>query len=924
MTDKEKKLKAKEFAADWSGKGYEKGETSRFWIDLLDRVYGVENAANYIEFEKQIKLENGNQGFIDGYIPSVKVLIEQKGSHVDLRKPEKQSDGTFLTPYQQSRRYENEILKDEQPDWIILCNFTEFIVYDMRVDKKSPVLEFTLDNLPKVFSQLDFLVDKNFRKVINEVDISIAAGKLVSEMYDAFLEQYDDPQSPENLRSLNVLCVRLVFCFYAEDAGVFKGSNLFGKYLDKFRGDLPTMRRTLIELFKHLDTPEAEWDKYDTELNQFPYVNGGLFDKKLNITIPPFNEKIAEIIIDKASYGFDWAGISPTIFGAVFESTLNPETRRSGGMHYTSIENIHKVIDPLFLDDLKAKLSEILTLKQSAAIRRKVSEFQKELSELTFLDPACGSGNFLTETYLSLRRLENKALAFMHKEQIVIETGDIIKVSIGQFYGIEVNDFAVSVAKTALWIAESQMMRETEEIVQTILDFLPLKTSATILERNALRLDWADVVPPEKLNYIMGNPPFVGFKFATKQQKDDMQCVFDGKIKPALLDFVCGWYEKAAEYIKGTKCEVAFVSTNSITQGQMAGDLWSHLFETYQIHINFAWRSFVWSSQSNDEASVHVVIIGFADFAREKKFIYTENGEKQVENISPYIIEGENIIIKSRKTPISDVPQIVMGNQAMDGGNLIIEAKDYPDFVKKEPAAIPYIKRYMMGYEFINNKPRYCLWLTNCSPAELKKMPLVYERVSKVREMRLASNDAGARKKADTPALFREQRNPKKFIAIPITSSENRKYIPIGYLDEKTIAGNTLFIVENTELYHFGVLTSSAHMAWMRTVGARMKSDYRYSKDIVYNNFPWCEPTPEQKSAIEQTAQAILDARALYPDCSLADLYDETVMPPELRKAHENNDKAVMKAYGFSPKMSEQEIVAELMKMYEKLDGEKK
>lgn len=915
MADLKQKAAAKKFVDEWTGRGQEDEDCHKFWIGLMQNVLGIEDALACIDFEKKVKLKGvAAPKRIDGYIARSKVMIEQKSLEIDLDKPQVGHNGQ--TPFEQAKFYNDNLNLDDKARWIIVSNFREIRIHNMNDVLADPTV-IQLSELPEKLSAFDILKDEKKDKIKLEEQISVRAGEITGKLYDALIEQYS-VKDEETLRSLNQLCVRLVFCLYAEDAGVFS-DNQFHDYLDNFAPE--HIRTALKNLFKMLDTPYSERDPDDEpSLLAFPYVNGGLFADE-TIRIPQFNEELKKLLLDEASLGIDWSDISPTIFGAVFKSTLNPETRRSGGMHYTSVENIHKVIDPLFLDDLRAELSEILNLKQGAAIQRRVYEFQKKLSELTFLDPACGSGNFLTETYLSLRRLENEALAFMYKEQIVIETGDVIRVSIGQFSGIEINDFAVTVAKTALWIAESQMMRETEQIVSQKLDFLPLKTDATIIEGNALRLDWADVVAPEKLNYIMGNPPFVGFKFASKQQKDDMQCVFEGKIKPALLDFVCGWYEKAAKYIKGAKCEVAFVSTNSITQGQMAGDLWSHLFEAYQIQINFAWRSFVWSSQSADEANVHVVIVGFADFAKEKKFIFDENGQKQVNNINPYIIEGENIIIKSRKSPISDVPQIVMGNQAMDGGNLIIEAKDYSDFIKKEPAAIPYIKRYMMGYEFINNKPRYCLWLTNCSPAEIKKMPLVYERVRKVREMRLASNDAGARKKADTPALFREHRNPQKFIAIPIVSSERRQYIPMGYLDDNTIAGNKLFIIPDAELYHFGILTSLVHMAWTRAICGRMKSDYTYSKDIVYNNFPWCVPTPEQRAKIEQTAQAILDARALYPDSSLADLYDETLMPPELRRAHKENDKAVLAAYGLPKNAAKSDIVTFLFKKYEELTG---
>ncbi|MDE6727530.1 MAG: methylase [Oscillospiraceae bacterium] len=932
MTDKEKKLKAKEFAADWSGKGYEKGETSRFWIDLLDRVFGVPNAANYIEFEKQIKLENGKQGFIDGYIPAVKVLIEQKGSHIDLRKPEKQSDGTFLTPYQQSRRYENEILKDEQPDWIIICNFSEFIIYDMRVDKKNPVLEFKLDELPKEYGNLEFLVDNSVQKIINEVDISIAAGKLVAEMYDALLEGYGDEPSPDDLRSLNILCVRLVFCFYAEDAGVFGGNNMFGKYLDKYR-DMPmTMRKMLIELFRILDTPKDERDPYDDpSLLEFPYVNGGLFDKNLKIIYPKFTEKIAEMMIDKASSGFDWSGISPTIFGAVFESTLNPETRRSGGMHYTSIENIHKVIDPLFLDDLKAELSDIDNYKSEKKWVEELHKFHKKLSELTFLDPACGSGNFLTETYLSLRRLENKVIDKLNGEgQLFLDSNNPVVVSIQQFYGIEINDFAVSVAKTALWIAELQMLQETENIIGKSLDFLPLKSYTNITEGNALTLDWEKCAPRDKLNYIMGNPPFVGYSNQTASQKNDMLAVcLDKDEKPlnkaGKIDYVSGWYFKAARFMKNTKIRAAFVSTNSITQGEQVAIIWKNIFEI-GTHIDYAYRTFRWDSEAYEKAHVHCVIIGFSSAANDKaKVIYDGDSKIMAQNINGYLVDAPNVFIDSRNKPICNVPEMLKGSIPVDDGNFFLSAEEKTQFLKQEPQSEKFIKKFYGAREFLHNEERWCLWLVNASPSELKAMPKVMQRVKNIKEFRLKSTKAATRKFAETPTRFMEIRQPTtNYIIVPSHSSENREYIPLGFVSQDVICGNANLLIPNAGLYEFGILNSKIHMIWTDLTCGRIKSDFRYSNTIVYNNFPWCDHTSEQKSAIEQTAQTILDARALYPDSSLADLYDETVMPKELRKAHENNDKAVMKAYGFSAKMSEQEIVAELMKMYEELDSKRR
>ena len=737
MTDKERKLKAREFVKDWSGKGYEKGETQRFWIDLLDRVFGVPNASNYIEFEKPIKLESGKQGFIDGYIPSAKVLIEQKGSHVDPRKPEKQSDGTFQTPYQQAHRYENQILKNEQPDWIIVCNFSEFIIYDMRVDKTKPVREFTLEELPNELANLQFLVDTNVKKVITEVEISVAAGALVSEMCDAFLEQYSDPESPETLHSLNVLCVRLVFCFYAENAGIFK-SNSFGRYLDKFRTEPQVMRKMLTELFRMLDTPYDERDPYDDkELLEFPYVNGGLFDKNLKITIPAFNEKIAEIIIDKASFGFNWSAISPTIFGAVFESTLNPETRRSGGMHYTSIENIHKVIDPLFLDDLKAELEEIKTAKQVNIRKTKLEAFRDKMSGLKFLDPACGSGNFLTETYLSLRRLENEALAIIYNDQIHLDTGEIIKVSIGQFYGIEINDFAVTVAKTALWIAESQMLRETEEIIKADIDFLPLKSYANIIEGNALRVDWESVVPKNELNYIMGNPPFVGARLMSREQKEDVFSIFDGVKNNGNLDYVSCWYKKAADFISGTEIRTALVSTNSITHGEQVAILWKILFEQ-GTHIDFAYKTFVWDSEANQKAHVHCVIVGFSKAPNAApKRVFNNGDERIVSNINGYLIEADDVCIDSKKKPLCVVQEIVFGSMPNDDGLLSAYSdEEMKAIVKSYPDVKEMFKRFLGASEFLNNKIRWCLWLKDTSPAQIKKVSPVFNAVSEVRKFR--------------------------------------------------------------------------------------------------------------------------------------------------------------------------------------------
>ncbi len=920
MRDTEQRSAAKKFAEYWTGKGYEKGESQPFWLELLENVFGVENPAHYIKFEEQVHLDHTS--FIDGFIPDTHVLIEQKGAGKDLRKAIKQSDGSLLTPFQQAQRYSAVLPYSQRPRWIITCNFEEFLIYDMEKPTGEPE-SLLLKDFAKDYYRLQFLVDKNDENIKQEMEVSIKAGNIVGVLYDELLKQYINPESEETLKSLNQLCVRLVFCLYAEDAGIFGGHNKFHNYLKSVA--TKDVRRALIDLFRVLDTKEEERDKYlDAELLAFPYVNGGLFADE-NIEIPQFNERIVNLLLEKASEDFDWSGISPTIFGAVFESTLNPETRRSGGMHYTSIENIHKVIDPLFLDELREELEAIKEIKVDKKRNACLDEFTDKLASLTFLDPACGSGNFLTETYMSLRKLENEALLVKTKGQMLLDMDNVIKVSIGQFYGIEINDFAVTVAKTALWIAESQMLQKTEDIIHMSIDFLPLKSYANIVEGNALRIDWESVVPKNKLNYIMGNPPFVGAKYQTKNQHQDLIELNTGIKDIGLLDYVGGWYIKASQYMSNARIEAAFVSTNSITQGGVPAILWKYLINRFETTINFAHKTFVWNSEANEKASVHCVIIGFSNAVRRrKKSLFSSNSQlKEVDNISPYLVEGPSILVEKRNKPICDVNVMVAGNKGVKCLPLMLSVEEKEELCKKEPEAEKYIKRMIGSAEFINDIQRYCLWLVDCPPSELRKMPLVMKRVQAVREERLASSDKQAQILSDTPSLFRDRNNPKTAIIVPLVSSERRRYIPIGYIDDSVIANNKVSMIPNGTIYDFGILTSNVHNAWMRVVSMRMKSDYSYSLAIVYNNFPWPSPTEEQKKKIEETAQAILDARALYPDCSLADLYDELTMPPELRRAHQANDKAVMQAYGFWGKLnSESECVAELMKMYQKLTEE--
>ena len=916
-TEKQQAAAAAAFAERWKGRGYEKGDSQVFWTELLTEVFGVENPSTIIRYEEQVKVDNTN--FIDGHIPSTKVLIEQKSIDKDLRKGIKQSDGSLLNPFQQAKRYAAELPYSERPRWIVTCNFAEFLVYDMEQPNGEPQ-QILLENLGKEYYRLQFLVDAKSDHLSKEMEVSIEAGKIVGRIYEALLTQYDD-NSPEALRWLNILCVRIVFCLYAEDAGIFSRDQ-FHDFLVTY--EAKDLRRALRDLFEVLNTPKEKRSKYlQEELAAFPYTNGGLFEEE--IEIPQFTEELKQTLLQNASLDFDWSDISPTIFGAVFESTLNPETRRSGGMHYTSIENIHKVIDPLFLNDLRRELDEILEEKVEKQRLKKLDSYQDKLASLTFLDPACGSGNFLTETYLSLRRLENEAIRERYHGQMMMGAFvNPIKVSINQFYGIEINDFAVTVATTALWISEAQMLTETEHIIHQDIDFLPLRSYTNIHEGNALRIDWETVVPKAHLNYIIGNPPFVGYSLQNKEQKDDILSVFvdiDGKpFKTAgKIDYVAGWYYKASELMQHTNIRAALVSTNSITQGEQVAAIWKPLKELFGIHIDFAHRTFRWDSEASLKAHVHCVIVGFSN-VNVPKVIYDNDKQKIADNINAYLIDAPDVYIESRKHPLYDVPEMVTGNRPADGGHLIIEAEDYDDFIKQEPSSQKYIKKLLGAAEFINNKERWCLWLVDASPSELRNMPLVLKRIQACKEDRENAPDEGRRKLALTPHLFREQLNPETYIIVPSVSSERRRYVPMGLLTKDTIPTNLVLIIPDATLYHFGILESNVHMAWMRAVCGRLKSDYRYSKDVVYNNFPWPTPTDEQKAKIEQTAQAILDARALYPDSSLADLYDELTMPVELRRAHQDNDRAVMAAYGFPIKtMTESQCVAELFKLYQEL-----
>lgn len=926
MKPSEIKQQAEAFIKRWENRGDEKQDTQSFWIDLLTNVFEVGNIASAIEFEKRVKL--AHTSFIDAYIPDTKVLIEQKSSNIDLYKAAKQSDGVECTPFEQAKRYANELPASEKPSFIVVCNFNKFLIYNLEIPGEEPQ-EVLLKNLDTEFARLSFLNNLNAIHINKQFDVSIEAGNLVAKIYDAIHNQYIDPESDQSLRSLNILCVRLVFCLYAEDSDLFL-PNQFSDYIStKSSQDI---RKALIDLFEVLNTKENERDPYlSTELARFPYVNGGLFAED-NIEIPNFTDDIKSILVDKAGNSFNWSKISPTIFGAIFETTLNPETREEGGMHYTSIENIHKVIDPLFLNDLEDEFNSILKRIQIQDLKRDkaqyskglylkekdlLHEFQNKLASLSFLDPACGSGNFLTETYLSLRKLENKVLAILSNGSGDLFIEETVKVNISQFYGIEINDFAVSVAKTAMWIAEAQMLEESNALLRKNIDFLPLKSYLNIHEENALTINWEDIVSSQKLSFIIGNPPFKGAMTA-KEKRPDLKAVFPECKEIGQIDYVSGWFVKAAKYIKDTNIRCGLVATNSLCQGQSVDLVWGPLINKFDIKIDFAHTTFKWYSGVKNSANVHCVIVGFSNTkVITKKYIFSKTTKQEVFHINPYLNNIEDCFVSKRSIPLCNVEKMLFGSMPRDGHSLIIKENEYDDFVGANNELKSLVKPYIGADEFIKGKKRYCLWLKDIDPSIINRFPKVLERINLCKNMRLKSSAAATRKLAKTPYLFAQIAQPDTdYIFIPATSSENRRYIPIGFLSKDIIASNSAFIIPKATMFDFGVLTSSVHMAWMRLVAGRLESRYRYSKEIVYNNYIWPEKTVDNIKTIEKTAKLILEARDKYPTSSYSDLYNELTMPQELVKAHEANDRAVLKAYGFDINLSEDEIVKKLLSLY--------
>ncbi|WP_366823683.1 DNA methyltransferase [Kocuria sp.] len=916
---------AKRFVESWAGRGYEKGDTHSFWLELLRDVVGMKNVTTAVRFEQS----TSERGFIDVIIPDAKTMIEQKSLGVDLDKPESRQ-GSMVTPFQQVKRYADSLPNSQRPDTIIVSDFGRFRIHDLdQVKPAENYTEFTLAELPEQLHLLDFLTDPHRTRQGREEQVSLDAGQLVGKLYELLRQQYVDPDSPESRHALNVLCVRLVFCLFAEDAGLFP-KNAFFNYLN----DLPArqVRAALRDLFIHLRTKPEDLDPYESdELKAFPYVNGGLFEADEDI--PGFSDEIVRVLLHDVSLGTNWSQISPTIFGGVFESTLNPETRRSGGMHYTSPKNIHRVIDPLFLNDLTTELEDIVALSGVTDRKRRnaLEQYHNKIASLTFFDPACGSGNFLTETYISLRRLENKVLSELNHYQtsLVLDTEySPLKVSLDQFYGIEINDFAVSVATTALWIAELQANAEAQIIVTQTIEDLPLTDSARIVTGNALTLDWSAVLPSGECSYLIGNPPFRGARYQTPEQKANLVAVFDGARNAGNIDFVAGWFMKAARYMGDSPIRAAFVATNSICQGEQVANVWSPIYDL-GVRIDFAHDTFRWHNESNDAAAVYVVIVGFSKQGGVKRLFHhpTVNDEAVVEapaQLNAYLKDAPDVFVWSRSEPLSDVPRIGIGNKPIDGGYYLFTPAEKEAFLDVEPGAAQFFHRWYGSQEFIKGIERWVLWVGGATPSELSELPEVIKRIHAVRDLRASSRSAPTRKIAATPTRFHVENIPLgQSVLIPEVSSERRKYIPLGHLLPGDLASNLVRLVPNATLYHFGILHSRAHNAWMRTVAGRLKSDYRYSGGIVYNTFVWPSSSDSQQSHIADRAQDVLNARDLYPDSTIAQMYDPDLdfMFPALTSAHAALDDAVERAYGLEVGLEEKDVVAHLFELYGRAIG---
>ncbi len=889
------KDRAVKFTKEWENDFNEDAEAKSFMDDFFN-VFGIPRR-RVAGFEINVKKDGGKQGFID-LLWKGTILIEFKSRGKDLDKAHKQAKDYFPG------------LKDnELPKYILVSDFARFRLYDIEEDK---TIEFKLKDFVSNVQHFGFIAGYQ-KKIFHEQDpANIKAAELMGKLHDR-LEEIGYEGHP-----LEIYLVRILFCLFAEDTTIFNKQQFEDYITQRTNEDGSDLAAKLQELFQVLNTSsEKRFKNVDEQLAEFPYVNGKLFEEQLPTA--SFDSKMRQALLD-CCY-LDWSKISPAIFGSMFQSVMNPTERRNLGAHYTSEKNILKLIKPLFLDELWA---EFETIKSN---KNKLPEFHKKISTLKFLDPACGCGNFLVITYRELRLLEIEILRSMNKSgQGFLNVSDIIWLDVDMMYGIEYEEFPARIAEVAMWLIDHQMnMAISNEFGQYFVR-LPLKKAATIVHGNALQTDWEKLVPKNELSFILGNPPFYGYSFQSKEQKADMLKVFKDMDGTGILDYVTAWYLKASEYIQNTNIRVGFVSTNSISQGEQVGVLWGILFNKYDIKINFAHRTFVWNNEAKGKAAVHVVIIGFskAEFKEKLLFEYEDGGDEpheiKAKNINPYLIDGKNILIGRRTKPLCKVPEMIKGSSPTDGGFLLLEDEQKKALLANSPEAKTFIRKYVGSYEFINAVPRWCLWLKDANPQILKSFPEIIQKIKEVKEFRLKSTKASTRKWADFPSLFIEERQPnKEYIIIPRVSSENRKYIPIGYLKKDVIVSDSAIALLDATLFHFGILTSQMHMCWVKYTCGRLKSDYRYSNTIVYNNFPFPEsPTEKQKEAIEKAAQKVLDTRAEFPKNTLADLYNPLTMPPILVKAHNELDKVIDLSYRSQPFITEAKRMEFLFELYEK------
>ena len=926
------KADAEAFAKRWSGRGDETQEGRSYWIDLFQNVLGVEDAIERLKFEVPVHTDSGSShaGYIDVLIPSASALVEMKGCDIDLDKKEVRQ-GRDVTPAEQGRGYAVGLPLNQQPRYVIACNFREIRVYDRNVNPLctgGDYLSIELEDLPKNLPALKFLSGGGSAPRSVQRAVSIEAGRIMGKIHNEIAGLYHDPDSEESHHALSVLCTRLMFLMFCEDAGLIE-PGLFRDYVASVDGG--HLRGALIELFGWLDTDdEARKAEYPTELlMRFPYMNGGLFRER--IQIPQLNEQVHYEILVSGCQEFDWSGVDPTVFGSIFEGALSHDIRRSGGMHYTSPENIHKVIDPLFLDGLKSELDDILAKQNPSARTRALRAYHDKLGSLAFLDPACGSGNFLTETYVCLRRLENAVLMELQcggQSEISFEEAEEespVKVTLANFHGIEVNDFACCVARTALWIAEKQADINTAKVVKRVYDELPLREYGTIIHGNSLRVDWAEAVPAADLDYIIGNPPFIGHQWRTDGQQEDMTEVFGNLRGAGKLDYVCAWFERAAQFVGNGMTKCAFVATNSICQGESVGVLWRHLDEL-GFDIDFAYTSFVWNSEADDEAHVHVVIVGFSRRfgVGEQRILFDCKGKSHyVRHINGYLIPAENVYIESRGKSLNPgAPEMTKGSQPTDGGNLILSGEERAALLEKYPDLDRVIRPYVGGREFLNGGDRWCLWFNGVNLSDFA-YPEIAGRLKAVADARAASPTRQVRGAAKTPHLFTQIRQPEtSYIALPEVSSGRRKYLTVGYMPHSVIASNQLRFIPSDSIYLFGLLSSLMHAAWMRVVAGRLKSDYRYSP-AVYNGFVFPTPIESPDQSVVSAANALLAVRECYSDVSLSDLYnpDKELFYPDLYAVHRELDAAVEAAYGVDFNGDEEKIVAHLFKLYAEKTG---